>query len=75
MTESDSPQFVDERHRAHVNRLHTVAQALVDKLDKMGASKDFEGVFTWAFVHGYVYKGENWSKELEELRKVLQEIK
>lgn len=57
------------------NKLFAAAQALMQKLDTIAQSHEYNSIWTMAYIHGFVYKGENWHDELENLRKVLLEIK
>jgi hypothetical protein len=57
----DNEIKVMERQNAH---LRLVLQNLVDKLKKIDADPMLGAVFTSAYIHGVIYDGPNYSKEL-----------
>ena len=48
------------------------AQALIDKIEKIHQSEEYKSVWTLAWSHGMPYSGETYEKELEELKKQLE---
>jgi hypothetical protein len=54
-------------------RLRRVLKALVDRLDEIVASPDYNSVWVLAHVHGFVYRGPNWVDVMKAARAALQE--
>ena len=54
-----------------IERLHAALHTLVAKLDEINADKSFQGLFPFAFTHGYRYTGPNYESELEAARAAL----
>lgn len=53
--------------------LHAAARALVEKIDAIHASPDYEAVWALAGNRGLPYRGPNYSGELQGLRAILGE--
>lgn len=49
-------------------------RALVNKLDEINEDKSFQGVFTYAFAHGYRYDGPTFESDLESARAALRSV-
>ena len=52
---------------------------VVDKADKLvqaleAATKDMDGVFVMAHVHGYKYSGKTYGEELEALKQSIKNL-
>lgn len=47
------------------------AQNLINKLEEINKDPSFIGMFSLLWAHGIEYTGPNWTKELEELKMVL----
>lgn len=57
------------RRDARIGELEAKARAFVDKLDLLTPA--INGKFVFAHIHGDVYDGPTWEKELDELRAAL----
>jgi hypothetical protein len=88
MTQLPQPLFSTEWERleyeagkriaADRNRLLEIEQkamALVQKLDAINSNPSFQGIFPWAFAHGYRYDGPSFDSELEALRIAIGMVK
>ncbi len=63
MTKAEQIEFHD---------LKDAAKKLIVTLDAINANKSFQGLFTFAFTHGYLYDGPTFDSELEALRAVIR---
>lgn len=52
-------------------KLRAALKALVDKLDAINIDPSFQGLFSFAFTHGYRYTGPSYESELESARVAL----
>lgn len=51
--------------------IEAAARALLEKLVRITASKEFLSVFTLAYVHGEEYSGETYEEEIASLKEAL----
>lgn len=63
-----------ERNRRRMKNFVKLAQGLVNKLEEINNSDDFQGIFSVALVHGHPYNGPTWEKELNALKEALDDI-
>jgi hypothetical protein len=59
--------------QARVSALEKALESLATTVDRIGKSKELQGVFAYAAVHGCKYVGESWEQVLSEAFKVLGE--
>ena len=50
------------------------AKKLLEKMDKVHNSKEYDSVFSLAWAHGMEYSGENYKEEMDDLKKKLEEF-
>ena len=50
------------------------AAALADKMDAIQKSNAYVSIWHIAAIHGAVYNGENWEKELEALKQSMEKM-
>lgn len=57
-----------ERHEGDVEE---ALRNLIHAIDNVRWSQEYQGVWTFAFMHGLDYQGPNYSSELERARELL----